>query len=51
MIDSPCNDICTEDPETGLCIGCNRTKNEIVNWLFYSEEQKKQVLLDIKGRN
>ena len=39
MIDSPCNDVCTEDPETGLCIGCNRTKNEIVNWLFYSDEQ------------
>jgi len=51
MIDSPCNDVCTEDVETGLCIGCNRTQNEIANWLFYSDEQKKQVLLDIKGRN
>ncbi len=51
MIDSPCNDICTTDPESGLCIGCGRNLNEIANWLFFTEKQKKIVLQDLKRRN
>jgi len=50
MVDSPCNDICTEDPESGLCMGCGRNKEEIANWLFYNEEQKKQVLLRLENQ-
>jgi len=49
--ESPCNDICTTDPDSGLCIGCGRTQNEISNWLNYSDEQKKIVLLELKSRN
>ena len=37
MIDSPCNDICTTDPESGLCVGCGRTQEEISNWLFFDD--------------
>ena len=51
MIDSPCNDICTTDPESGLCIGCGRTEKEIANWLIYSDNQKARVLKDLKVRN
>ena len=51
MHESPCNDICTTDPDSGLCIGCGRTQNEISNWLNYSDEQKKIVLLELKSRN
>ena len=51
MIDSPCNDICTTDLESGLCVGCGRTKDEISNWLIYSDEQKKSVLNELKIRN
>jgi uncharacterized protein len=50
MVDSPCNDVCTTDTESGLCIGCGRTPKEIANWLFYNEEQKKQVLSNIEKR-
>ena len=42
MIESPCNDICTTDQESGSCIGCGRTQEEIANWLFYTNEQKKR---------
>ena len=42
MIESPCNDVCTTDPESGLCIGCGRTVDEISNWLYYSDKQKKK---------
>ena len=41
MADSPCNDICTTDSESGLCIGCGRTTEEISNWLYYTDKQKK----------
>ena len=51
MSDSPCNDICTTDPESGLCIGCGRTVDEISNWLYYSDKQKKNVIKDLKNRN
>ena len=51
MIDSPCNDICTADSESGLCIGCGRTSNEIANWFTYSDEQKKKLLKYLKSRN
>ena len=51
MIESPCNDVCTTDPESGLCIGCGRTVDEISNWLYYSDKQKKKVIKDLKNRN
>ena len=51
MVDSPCNDVCTTDPESGLCVGCGRTPNEIENWFSYSDNQKKSLLKDLKTRN
>ena len=51
MVDSPCNDVCTTDPESGLCIGCGRTSKEIANWLFFTEDQKKRGLKALKTRN
>jgi len=50
MIDSPCTDICTTDLESGLCIGCGRTKQEIENWVSYTDSEKRQVLVKIKKR-
>ena len=51
MIDSPCIDLCTTDPESGLCIGCGHTPKEIENWVSFSEKQKEQVLKNLDNRN
>ena len=51
MVDSPCNDICSTDPESGLCVGCGRTEEEIANWLIYNDNEKARVLKDLKVRN
>jgi predicted Fe-S protein YdhL (DUF1289 family) len=52
LIDSPCNNICTIDSESGLCVGCGRTPSEITNWIHYSDNQKKIILNSLKkGRN
>jgi len=51
MVDSPCIDLCATDPESGLCIGCGRTPEEIANWVSFSEKQKEQVLKNLDNRN
>ena len=51
MLDSPCIDICQMDPESGLCVGCGRTIEEIANWSSYTNEKKKDILKQLKSRN
>ena len=51
MSDSPCIDICQMDPESGLCVGCGRTIEEIANWSNYTNEKKKDILKQLKSRN
>jgi uncharacterized protein len=51
MIDSPCVYICTTDPESGLCVGCGRTGEEIANWVIFSDKEKKKVLIELEKRN
>ncbi len=41
MIESPCIGVCTII--NGKCIGCRRTSDEISNWLFYEDIQRKNV--------
>ena len=43
MIDSPCNDICTTDPESGLCVGCGICQS-------IAGEDKIEVMMSSKGR-
>ena len=50
MIDSPCKDICTQDLESGLCVGCGRTPEEIERWESYNDKQKKEVLIQLQNR-
>ena len=51
MMDSPCIDICTIDPESGLCVGCSRTPEEISDWNISNNFRKKQILTKTKIRN
>ena len=39
-IDSPCIDICTIDPNSGECLGCGRTLDEINNWTNFDNLKK-----------
>ncbi len=49
MIESPCEDICVLD-ENMVCIGCKRTREEILKWLVYSDEEKLAVIENCKKR-
>ncbi|MCH4539349.1 DUF1289 domain-containing protein [Ochrobactrum sp. POC9] len=47
-IESPCILVCTIDTETGFCLGCARTLDEIARWSSMSAEERLAVwaLLD-----
>ena len=49
-IKSPCIDICKLDKETGICIGCFRTVEEIAKWKKMEDDEKLDVLGKLKDR-
>lgn len=46
---SPCINVCRYD-DNGMCIGCLRKVEEISNWLYYSNDEKKRIKEDILKR-
>tara|TARA_B110001450_G_C17277149_1_gene341982 strand:- start:303 stop:503 length:201 start_codon:yes stop_codon:yes gene_type:complete len=51
MVKSPCIKICKIDYESGLCIGCKRTIEEITDWSMFDDLQKKKFFIGVKKRN
>lgn len=43
-MESPCVKICTYDPESGLCLGCGRTLEEIGGWFSMTDTQRRTVM-------
>jgi uncharacterized protein len=46
---SPCVDICRLDAQ-GLCVGCRRTIDEIVEWPRASEARRREILRELALR-
>jgi predicted Fe-S protein YdhL (DUF1289 family) len=49
-ITSPCVKICVVDPETGLCIGCARTRAEIAGWIGMDDAGRREVMGQLAER-
>ena len=49
-IASPCISVCKMDEVSGMCLGCKRTVQEIAMWLYYSENEKEQVIKSLEKR-
>ena len=49
-VPSPCINVCTIDPATGLCRGCARTLQEIGDWIDLSDAGKQAVWARIAER-
>ena len=47
---SPCIGICVMEEGSGLCKGCQRTIDEIIDWGMAPEARKRQVWLAILER-
>jgi uncharacterized protein len=50
MIISPCEKICSVDPNSRLCMGCGRNMAEIERWAKYSDAERKQVMAELPAR-
>jgi predicted Fe-S protein YdhL (DUF1289 family) len=49
-VPSPCISLCEMAPETGLCRGCLRTIDEIVQWGSAGDDYKRAVWAEIRRR-
>ena len=49
-VESPCVQICTIHPETGLCIGCHRTAEEIGSWSRLTPERRQEIMAELAER-
>lgn len=47
---SPCNGVCILDEDTGLCVGCLRTSEEIAGWEEFSDAEREKVMERISER-
>jgi hypothetical protein len=41
--DSPCIGYCSTSFGAEICIGCGRTAEEVVQWIFLTDPEKKKV--------
>ena len=49
-VSSPCIRVCMLDPETGLCEGCGRTREEIASWYRIPEEERQRIMAELPER-
>ena len=47
---SPCILVCSIDQKTGLCFGCGRTTGEIMNWMFYTDDERETIMACLPER-
>ena len=52
MIPSPCMKICIFDQDSGYCLGCSRTEEEVIRWKDdeTTDEWKKENLKELRER-
>lgn len=49
-IESPCIKLCVVEPESGLCLGCYRSIEEIGGWSRMSPEARRALMAELPGR-
>jgi len=47
---TPCVKVCIVDGESGLCLGCYRTLNEIAAWATLPAEIREQLMAELPRR-
>ncbi len=49
-VQSPCINVCAIDLNTGWCLGCYRSLDEIAGWRDFSADEKRAVLAALPAR-
>jgi len=42
--------VCVLDPDSGLCLGCGRTIDEIARWSAMTEAERTRIMADLARR-
>jgi len=50
-VESPCVKVCVVHPQTRLCVGCNRSIDEISRWSRMTPEERREVLAALPARS
>ena len=49
-IKTPCIQVCVVDGESGLCLGCYRTLQEVAAWARFSEDERARLMAELPAR-
>jgi uncharacterized protein len=49
-VPSPCINVCQMEPQSGLCLGCRRTLQEIAEWMEMTPREKLDTLERVAAR-
>jgi prolyl-tRNA editing enzyme YbaK/EbsC (Cys-tRNA(Pro) deacylase)/predicted Fe-S protein YdhL (DUF1289 family) len=49
-VTSPCTDVCKMDPDSGLCLGCLRSRGEIAAWSGMDDDARRALLVVLAER-
>lgn len=49
-VPTPCVKVCRLDPDTGYCLGCFRTREEVASWLTMTDDKKRAVWASFEAR-
>lgn len=50
-IESPCILVCVMDSQTGFCLGCARTLDEIAGWSMMDSDERRAVMALLAQRH
>ncbi|MDX5357274.1 MAG: DUF1289 domain-containing protein [Rhodobacterales bacterium] len=49
-MDSPCVNVCQLDPAGEVCLGCQRTLDEIARWSQMTPEERRRIMAELLVR-
>jgi hypothetical protein len=49
-IATPCVQVCVVDGESGLCLGCFRTLNEVARWSSLTDAERASIMSALPAR-
>jgi len=49
-ISTPCIKVCAVSGQSGLCVGCGRTLNEIAVWASLTEDDRQAIMMELPTR-
>lgn len=49
-METPCINVCELDRDSGHCVGCGRSGEEISRWMAMSDAERRQVMAKLDHR-